>query len=177
VHGTVSLHSERVTKVVNIENILASLSPTRSTSLWHGREIAVSGLGSEIRRWPKTGSRQAVRRCAGSRNGSRKDRPGSPRHSPRSDCIRARTRPLENGRSTARSSGIWDGGFFVSLGDRQQAKRWSFETVAEAIEWLKETACRVYPESDFARKYGGSVAQRFSRGLGDRDYLRLSWGR
>jgi hypothetical protein len=52
---------------------------------------------------------------------------------------------------------IWDGGFLASLGGRKKAERWSLETVADAVEWLKETACRLYPESEFARKYAGFV--------------------
>jgi hypothetical protein len=53
---------------------------------------------------------------------------------------------------------IWDGGFFVSLGAQDRKRKcWSVETVAKAVEWLKETACSDYPESEFARKYGGFV--------------------
>jgi disulfide oxidoreductase YuzD len=52
---------------------------------------------------------------------------------------------------------IWDGGFFASLGGQKRAEEWSLKTVGDAVEWLKETACRVYPESEFARKYAGFV--------------------
>ena len=53
---------------------------------------------------------------------------------------------------------IWDGGFYVSVDARKRkAERWSLETVAEAVEWLKEEACRCYPDSKFARKYRGFV--------------------
>jgi hypothetical protein len=53
---------------------------------------------------------------------------------------------------------IWDGGFLASLGEPNKAERWSLKTVGHAVEWLRETACRLYPESKFARKYAGFVA-------------------
>jgi hypothetical protein len=52
---------------------------------------------------------------------------------------------------------IWDSGFFASLGGQKRAEEWSLKTVGDAVEWLKETACRLYPESEFARKYAGFV--------------------
>jgi hypothetical protein len=52
---------------------------------------------------------------------------------------------------------IWDGGFFASLGGRKKAEAWRLKTVTEAIEWLRQEACRSYPKSRFGRKYGGFV--------------------
>ena len=36
-----------------------------------------------------------------------------------------------------------------------EGDRWSFKTVAEAVEWLSSEACQLYLDTQFARKYGG----------------------
>jgi hypothetical protein len=48
-------------------------------------------------------------------------------------------------------------GFHVTLGNPQQAEGWAFPTIGEAIAWLRDQACAHYPDSEFARKYGGFV--------------------
>lgn len=48
---------------------------------------------------------------------------------------------------------IWDSRFFVSLTGRKQADRAGLETVGKAIDWLRDTARLLYPDSRFARKY------------------------
>jgi hypothetical protein len=54
-------------------------------------------------------------------------------------------------------SWIWDGGFYAVLGNPKQAEGWALPSIAEAVEWLREQACAHYPDSEFARKYGGFV--------------------
>ena len=54
-------------------------------------------------------------------------------------------------------SWIWDGGFHVVLGDPRQAEGWAFPMIGEAVAWLRDQACSHYPDSEFARKYGGLV--------------------
>jgi hypothetical protein len=54
-------------------------------------------------------------------------------------------------------SWIWGGGFYAVLGDPKQAEGWALPNIAEAVEWLRERACAHYPDSAFARKYGGFV--------------------
>jgi hypothetical protein len=54
-------------------------------------------------------------------------------------------------------SWIWDGGFHVTLGDPKLAEGWAFPTIGEAVAWLRDQASAHYPDSDFARKYGGFV--------------------
>jgi hypothetical protein len=51
---------------------------------------------------------------------------------------------------------IWDGGFNVTLGDPPRAE-WAFQSIGEAVAWLRDEACATYPDSEFARKYGGFV--------------------
>jgi hypothetical protein len=52
-------------------------------------------------------------------------------------------------------SWIWDGGFYVILGDPKQAEGWAFPTIAGAVERLRDQAIVHYPGSEFARKYAG----------------------
>jgi hypothetical protein len=52
---------------------------------------------------------------------------------------------------------IWDGGFYATLGAPKQADDWAFPSSGEAVAWLTDQACMHYPDSDFARKYGGFV--------------------
>ena len=56
---------------------------------------------------------------------------------------------------------IGDGGFHFVLGDRPQAEGWAFSTIGAAAISLRDEACAYYPayypDSDFARKYGGFV--------------------
>ena len=40
---------------------------------------------------------------------------------------------------------------------RPAAEGWAFPTIGEAVAWLKDQACTHYPDSEFARKYGGFV--------------------
>jgi hypothetical protein len=54
-------------------------------------------------------------------------------------------------------SWIWDGGFYAVLGDPKQAEGWAFPSIGEAAAWLRDQACVHYPDSEFARKYGGFV--------------------
>jgi hypothetical protein len=54
-------------------------------------------------------------------------------------------------------SWIWDGGFYAVLGSPKQAEGWAFPTIGEAVAWLRDQACAHYPDSEFARKYGGFV--------------------
>jgi hypothetical protein len=54
-------------------------------------------------------------------------------------------------------SWVWDGGFRVTLGDRKRDEAWTFPTIGEAAAWLRNQACARYPDSNFARKYGGFV--------------------
>src|SRR5262249_60889868 len=50
---------------------------------------------------------------------------------------------------------IGDGGFHFVLGDPPQAEGWAFSTLGAAAISLRDEACAYYPDSDFARKYGG----------------------
>jgi len=52
-------------------------------------------------------------------------------------------------------SWFWDGGMDLSLGDKINgyAGHYNTRSLAEGIKWLKETACREYPDSTFSRKY------------------------
>jgi hypothetical protein len=50
-------------------------------------------------------------------------------------------------------SWIWDGGFYVTLGDPKQAEGWAFPSIGEAVAWLGDQAIVHYPNSEFARKY------------------------
>ncbi len=54
-------------------------------------------------------------------------------------------------------SWFWDGGFYAVLGNPKQAEGWAFPSIGEAVDWLRDQACAHYPDSDFARKYGGFV--------------------
>jgi hypothetical protein len=65
-------------------------------------------------------------------------------------------------------SWLWDGGVDVKVGRRvvnvklgdplngYDAKG-KVKTMAEAAIWLRDQACQHYPDSEFARKYGGFV--------------------
>ena len=61
-------------------------------------------------------------------------------------------------------SWIWDGGIDVKLGDALNGFKAEGKvgTFAEAAVWLREEACALYPDNEFAdnefaRKYGGFV--------------------
>jgi hypothetical protein len=53
----------------------------------------------------------------------------------------------------------WDGGIEVRMGDGTYGddRNWqtagNVNTIAEAEEWLKQQAIRMYPDSDFARRF------------------------
>jgi hypothetical protein len=56
-------------------------------------------------------------------------------------------------------SWLCDGGIDVGLGDELNGydADGQVSTVAEAAAWFREQACKHYPDSGFARKYGGFV--------------------
>jgi hypothetical protein len=62
-------------------------------------------------------------------------------------------------RSSASISWLWDGGIDVKLGDPLNGypAEEKVGTFAEAAAWLRDQACTHYPDSKFARKYGGFV--------------------
>jgi hypothetical protein len=58
-------------------------------------------------------------------------------------------------RSTLRSHGF---GTVVSMpfsDIRSKLRVGPFASIGEAVEWLRDQACAHYPDSEFARKYGG----------------------
>jgi hypothetical protein len=56
-------------------------------------------------------------------------------------------------------SWLWDGGIDVGLGDEMNGyvADGQVRTVREAAAWLRDEACKHYPDSGFARKYCGFV--------------------
>jgi hypothetical protein len=54
-------------------------------------------------------------------------------------------------------SWVWDSGFRVAVGAPAVAEEWSLPTIRDAVLWLRDQACQHYPDSEFARKYGGFV--------------------
>jgi hypothetical protein len=52
---------------------------------------------------------------------------------------------------------VWDGGIIVDLGDPLNGYDADDKvgTFAEVTAWLRDQACKHYPDSEFARKYGG----------------------
>jgi hypothetical protein len=65
-------------------------------------------------------------------------------------------------------SWFWDGGIDVKIGGRGISVRLGdrlngygakgkVKTITEAAVWLRDQACQHYPDSEFARKYGGFV--------------------
>jgi hypothetical protein len=56
-------------------------------------------------------------------------------------------------------SWLWDGGIDVALGDELNGydAEGQVSTFAEATAWLRDQACKHYPDSGFARKYCGFV--------------------
>ena len=56
-------------------------------------------------------------------------------------------------------SWLWDGGIDVALGDELNGyiADGQVSTFAEATAWLRDQACKHYPDSGFARKYCGFV--------------------
>ena len=54
----------------------------------------------------------------------------------------------------AEISWLWDGGIDVKLGDELNGYRaeGKVSTVAEAAVWLRDEACKLYPDRGFARK-------------------------
>lgn len=54
---------------------------------------------------------------------------------------------------------FWDAGFAARLGDEHNGYVWEedqFETIALAVEALVKAAVEYYPDSEFAKNYGGS---------------------
>jgi hypothetical protein len=56
-------------------------------------------------------------------------------------------------------SWLWDGEIDVALGDELSGyyAEAQVSTFAEATAWLRDQACKHYPDSGFARKYCGIV--------------------
>jgi hypothetical protein len=56
-------------------------------------------------------------------------------------------------------SWLWDGGIDVKLGDplNGYVAEGKVTTIRQAVLWLRDQACAHYPNSTFARKYGGFV--------------------
>jgi hypothetical protein len=54
-------------------------------------------------------------------------------------------------------SWLWDGGIDVKRGDplNGYVAEWKVRTFAEAAAWLRDQTCTYYPDSEFAREYGG----------------------
>ena len=54
---------------------------------------------------------------------------------------------------------LWDGGIDVALGDELNGydAEARVSTFAKATAWLRDQACKHYPDSGFARKYCGFV--------------------
>jgi len=52
-------------------------------------------------------------------------------------------------------SWLWDSGFNIALGDDLNGFRakTTVTTLAEAADWFRDNAIRLYPDSQFARKY------------------------
>ena len=78
---------------------------------------------------------------------------------PDHDCLDAETilNDLCASEINASISWIGNGGFHFVLGDPPQAEGWAFSTIGAAAISLRDEACAYYPDSDFARKYGGFV--------------------
>ena len=53
-------------------------------------------------------------------------------------------------------SWIWDGGFHATL-RAPEIEECALPTIRDAVLWLRDKACRHFPDSDFGRKYGGFV--------------------
>jgi hypothetical protein len=67
--------------------------------------------------------------------------------------------PYTKAKSTPRVSWLWDGEIDVALGDELSGyyAEAQVSTFAEATAWLRDQACKHYPDSGFARKYCGIV--------------------
>ena len=59
-------------------------------------------------------------------------------------------------------SWLWDGGIDLGLGDELNGyvADGQVRTVGQAAGWLRDEACKHYPDSGFARKYCGFVRSR-----------------
>jgi hypothetical protein len=53
-------------------------------------------------------------------------------------------------------SWIWGGGFHLTLG-APQIQGYALPTIRDAVLSLRDKSLRAFPDSDFARKYGGFV--------------------
>ena len=53
-------------------------------------------------------------------------------------------------------SWIWDGGFQATLG-APPVEEYALPTIRNAVLWLRDKACERFPDSEFARKYGGFI--------------------
>ena len=64
-------------------------------------------------------------------------------------------RALYESEINASISWVWDGGINVELGDplNGYAANDKVSTFAEATAWLRDQACKHYPDSEFARKW------------------------
>jgi len=61
---------------------------------------------------------------------------------------------LYNSEINASISWVWNGGFDAFLGEPPHIEGLAFPTIVGAVAWLRDRACEIYPDSDFARKYG-----------------------
>jgi hypothetical protein len=79
----------------------------------------------------------------------------------RSQCLGCRGNPERSDASeiNASISWLWDGDIDVKLGDplNVYVAEGKVRTFAEAATWLRDQACTHYPDSEFAREYGGFV--------------------
>ena len=68
-------------------------------------------------------------------------------------------RALYESEINASVSWVWDGGINVELGDPLNGydANEKVSTFADASAWLRDQACKHYPDGEFARKYGGFV--------------------
>jgi hypothetical protein len=53
-------------------------------------------------------------------------------------------------------SWIWEGPLHATLG-APPIEEGALPTIGDAVLWLRDKACEHFPDSDFARKYGGFV--------------------
>jgi len=61
---------------------------------------------------------------------------------------------LYDSKINASISWVWNGGFDAFLGEPPHIEGLAFPTIVGAVAWLRDRACEIYPDSDFARKYG-----------------------
>ena len=55
------------------------------------------------------------------------------------------------------------GGFYAELGSPMQAEVWGCESIWETVEWLSMETIRLYPDSQFAQRYGAWLLAEVAR--------------